>query len=173
MRLFLAVRFSDEVQKALLAAMHDLKAAGVRGSYVPGQNLHMTLCFIGETKERAAVCAAMDAVSFSPFRLSLDGIGAFGDLIWVGVKGNQALKGVVRDLRAQLDAAGIPYDKKEFKPHVTVIRRASGPLPKQLSLKKAEMMVRKISLMKSETRDGKTVYTEICSREAGKAPAGS
>ena len=168
MRLFLAVTFSDEVKKALLASMHDLKQAGVKGSFVPGQNLHLTLCFIGETKERAAVCEAMEKVSFSPFRLTLAEAGNFGDLFWIGIKGNQGLKGVVRDLRAQLDEAGIPYDKKEFKPHVTIVRKLSGPVPKNFAPKRAEMMVKKISLMKSEQRDGKTVYTEIASRAAGK-----
>ena len=48
MRLFIAIQLSDEMKKALVACMHDLKKQGVEGNYVPAQNLHMTLAFIGE-----------------------------------------------------------------------------------------------------------------------------
>ena len=48
MRLFIAIRLSDEMKKALINCMHDLKKQGVEGNYVPAQNLHMTLAFIGE-----------------------------------------------------------------------------------------------------------------------------
>ena len=48
MRLFIAILLSPEMQKALVACMHDLKKQGVEGNYVPAANLHMTLAFIGE-----------------------------------------------------------------------------------------------------------------------------
>ena len=144
--------------------MHDLKQMGVKGNYVPAQNLHMTLAFIGEWRQADEVKAAMDAVSFSPFRLNLTEIGSFGNLLYAGVKGNQAMKGTVREIRAKLEAAGISYDQKEFKPHITLIRKYSGQISKTYSLPKADMQVKKISLMKSENKNGKTVYTEIYSR---------
>ena len=48
MRLFVAIQLSDEMKKALVGCMHDLKKQGVDGKFVPAQNLHMTLAFIGE-----------------------------------------------------------------------------------------------------------------------------
>ena len=48
MRLFVAILLSDEMKKSLVQCMHDLKKQGVQGNYVPAQNLHMTLAFIGE-----------------------------------------------------------------------------------------------------------------------------
>ena len=68
---------------------------------------------------------------------------------------------MVKDVRTQLDAAGIPYDNKEFVPHITLLRKMSGTLPKGYSGAKAEMMVKRISLMKSEEKNGKRVYKEI------------
>ena len=105
----------------------------------------------------------MKAVKFSPFKLTLAETGMFGDLLWLGVKGNQGLKGAVRELRAGLDAAGIPYDRKEFRPHITLIRKMTGSLPKGFSASRTDMMVKKISLMRSENKNGKMVYTEIFS----------
>ena len=163
MRLFIAIQFSDSVKKDLLDILHRLKQAGVKGNYTPAANLHLTLAFIGETRQAEEIREVMKAVKFSPFRLTLAETGMFGDLLWVGVKGNQGLKGVVRDLRAGLDAAGIPYDRKEFKPHITLIRKMAGSLPKGFSAGRTDMMVKKISLMKSENKNGKIVYTEIFS----------
>ena len=49
MRLFAAIQLSDECKRSLTGMMHELKKQGVKGSYVPVQNLHLTLAFIGET----------------------------------------------------------------------------------------------------------------------------
>ena len=160
MRLFVAILLSDEMKSSMISSMHELKKAGIRGSYVPAQNLHLTLAFIGEVQDAATVKEALSGVKFKPFRLSPTELGSFGDLVWAGLKGNQGLNGLVRDIRAALDAAGIDYDHKKFVPHITMIRKASGRW-QQVAAPKGEMMVRKVSLMKSEQRDGKRIYTEI------------
>ena len=163
MRLFIAIELSMEARKALIGTMHELKQKGVKGNYVPSQNLHLTLAFIGETNRLDDVKAAMDELKYAPFRLSFTELGTFGDLLYVGAKGNQGMKGCVHDLRAILDRADIPYDTKEFKPHITLVRKMSGGIPKGFQVKKAEMMVKKISLMKSERKNGTMVYTEVYS----------
>ena len=111
MRLFVAIQLSDEMKKTLTQTLHDLKKKGVSGSYVPLQNLHLTLAFIGETDNPGAVKDALKAVSVKPFRLTLSEMGSFGDILWAGVKGNQGLSGAAKSVRDALDAAGIeiPY----------------------------------------------------------------
>ena len=160
MRLFIAIRLSDEMQSELVNTMHLLKKAGVKGSYVPKQNLHLTMAFIGETKNSAVVKEAMQQVKYKSFRLSISEMGAFDDLLWTGVKGNQGLSAAVRDIRSALDSAGIEYDRKKFVPHITMIRKMTGKW-NTVTAPKCEMMVKKISLMKSEVKDGKRVYTEL------------
>lgn len=162
MRLFVAIQLSDEIRKSLTASMHDLKKAGVKGSYVPAANLHLTLAFIGETDEPGAVSEALKNVSFKPFRLSMSELGTFDETLWAGVKGNQGLSGAAKSVRDALHAAGIPCDEKKFVPHITLIRRMSGPW-KKVPTPKGEMMVKKISLMKTTFKDGKPVYSEVCS----------
>ena len=142
--------------------LHALKQAGVKGSYVPLQNLHLTLAFIGETEEPGAVKDALKELSLKPFKLSLSETGSFGDLLYVGVKGNQGLSAAAKSVRAALDAAGIPYDREKFVPHITLVRKAGGNW-KQAPVPKDTMMVRKISLMKTSFKDGKPVYSEVCS----------
>ena len=162
MRLFVAVTISDELKKTITASLHDLKKQGVKGSYVPLQNLHLTLAFIGETKDAGAVKDALKTIQYKPFKLTLAENGCFGDILWVGVKGNQGLTGAARSVRSALEAAGISYDQDKFVPHITLIRKFTGNW-KKAPVIKGEMMVKKISLMKSEQKNGKQVYTEIFS----------
>ena len=107
MRLFVAVQLSEEIKKSITDTMHGLKKQGVGGSYAPKQNLHLTLAFIGEVEDAAPVKKALATVSCKPFKLSLDGMGTFEDLLWVGVKGNQGLSGAAKGVRDALLAAGI------------------------------------------------------------------
>ena len=106
----------------------------------------------------------MEQVEFEPFEIRLDGIGNFGDLLWAGVTGEEQLTAVARRLRHELAEAGIPFDKKKFRPHVTLIRQVSyrteQKLPKE-PLRAEGMTVKRISLMKSERGKNGMVYTEI------------
>ena len=127
---------------------------------MPAQNLHVTLAFIGETKDAAAVRAAMQTIACKPFRMSFAEMGVFGNLLWIGIKGNQGLNKLARHVSAALDEAQIQYDRKKFVPHITIIRKMQGSW-KAAAAPKGEMMVKKISLMKSSQKDGKQVYTEL------------
>ena len=160
MRLFVAIQLSDDMKKMITGTMHGLKKKGVKGRYVPAQNLHLTLAFIGEQSDPGPVKEALEKVSFKPFKLTLSNMGSFGDLLWVGMKGNQGLSALAASVREALDQARIPYDRKKFVPHITIIRKASGNW-KQVPPPRGDMMVKKISLMKSTFKDGKPVYTEI------------
>ena len=166
MRLFIAIMLSDEMKTSVINTLHDLKKLGVKGKYSSVQNLHLTLAFIGETKESRGVMEAMQSVDFKPFRLTLSGLGSFGDVLYAGVKGNQGLSRLAKDLRKALDEAGIGYDADEFKPHITLMRGVPAGTAARVSAAAptGEMMVKKISLMKSQEKDGKMVYTEIFSR---------
>ena len=94
MRLFIAVTLSEEIRKTITSTLHELKKQEVRGNYVPVQNLHLTLAFIGETREADRVKAAMQEVKYKPFRLSMAEMGTFGDILWAGMKGRQGLNGL-------------------------------------------------------------------------------
>ena len=78
-----------------------------------------------------------------------------------GVEGNQKLKAYVKDLRSALDAEGIPFDRDKFVPHITLIRKYTAKRSYKVSMPKAEMMVKRASLMKSEQKNGKPVYKEV------------
>ena len=64
-------------------------------------------------------------------------------------------------LREALAEADIPFDKKPFVPHITLIRRLRAPVPLCPRLDQAEMEASKAALMCSSFTGGKVQYQEI------------
>lgn len=164
MRLFIAIQFSEEILDALLHLQSELQSRDLRGRYAPPENLHLTLAFIGEYGNPDAVMDALSAVPFAPFLLRLDGLGHFGDLYWAGIAKNPPLAAFAKRLRHALADRNIPYDRKRFSPHITLVRKAEYygemPLP-QVHAPKGEMEVKGISLMRSDRGKHGMIYTEV------------
>ena len=165
MRLFIAITLSDEMKDALIAAQNELFDRGVRGNFSSEENLHLTLAFIGDYPEAGPVLDAMEELSFTPFELCLEGMGCFGELWWAGVRESAPLLSVVRRLRRALAEHEIPFDRKRFSPHVTLIRKASGK-PGGVCIPPVSMTVTAVSLMRSDRGRSGMIYTELGAREA-------
>ncbi len=123
MRLFVAIQLSDSVKQALTALQENFRAKGVRGNYTSEENLHLTLAFIGDYPDPNEVLEVMKTVTFEPIRLEFSGVGSFHDLWWAGIRENPELQALVKKLRRSLADAGIPFDRKKFRPHITLVRR--------------------------------------------------
>ena len=82
MRLFVAVKFSPEIEKSLTDLQDKMKENHITGNYTNCQNLHLTLAFIGEYNSPNKVMKALSKVEFEPFEISLgETIGNFGDIL--------------------------------------------------------------------------------------------
>ena len=166
MRLFIEINLNDEMKDALMDIQDTMRTYGVRGKETPHENMHLTLAFIGEYDDPERVKEIVESIEIRPFEISLSGIGAFGDLWWVGTDNSAPLMAVSRRLRRALAEAGIPFDRKKFSPHITIIRRASGALSKEAAgeiadVIAASMTVDHISLMRSDRGKYGMVYTEL------------
>ncbi len=160
MRLFISVDLSEAVRAVLVDAQNDMFDSGVRGSYAPEDNLHLTLAFIGEYPDAETVIEALSEVSFAPFELCTEGIGCFGDLWWAGMRPSAQLSALARRIRHALSQHGIPFDRKSFSPHVTLIRRARGDAA-GVCIGSVSMTVDSFSLMRSDRGRGGMIYTEL------------
>ena len=160
MRLFIAIQLSDSMKDALIHTQNAMFDHGVRGRYTGEENLHLTLAFIGEYPDAALVLEALSEVAFSPFDLTLEGLGCFGDLWWVGIQKSAPLDALVRRVRRALSESDIPFDRKRFSPHITLIRKAKGEMP-GLRFAPESMLVERISLMRSDRGKNGMIYTEL------------
>lgn len=124
MRVFVALDLPDCVREAL----GNLQSVLPVGRPVPQDNLHLTLCFLGEQEEDAleAVHDALSSVRRPAFTLELAGIGTFGrkspNVVFADVAHCTKLieleKAIVRSLRH----AGLEFQRQRFRPHVTLAR---------------------------------------------------
>lgn len=166
MRLFVAVQLNNEMKEALTDLQVRMQRLGVRGNFTNRENLHLTLAFIGEFPDPEDVKDVIEMIRFDPFRIRLDGIGSFGRLWWAGIEGSGELKSLTKKLRRALAQADIPYDRKKFSPHITLVRKPisrTGTIPEEIlnNLPKAEMTVDHMSLMRSDRGKHGMSYTEL------------
>ena len=164
MRLFIAITLDEEMKDALSEFQEDLYSLGVRGNYTSMGNLHLTLAFIGEYSDTEAVMEAMEASLPEPAVLSLDGVGSFGKLWWIGLKKDESLFANSRRLRRSLSDAGIPFDRKRFSPHITLVRKPvcrDEKVLASLTVPPTQMKVDYISLMRSDRGKSGMIYSEL------------
>ena len=111
-----------------------------------------------------AVMDALNSVPFEPFPLRLDRLGNFGDLYWAGIADNPQLAAFVKRLRRALADRNIPFDRKRFSPHITLVRKAEyygeTPLP-PVHAPEGEMEVTGVVLMRSDRGKHGMIYTEV------------
>ena len=160
MRLFVAVQLEEKLKSSILETMREMKNTGIRGRYAFKDNLHITLAFIGETDHLKDAIKAVRSVKVTPFTITLSKVGSFRDLLWIGLSDQGELEQLANSVHSALTDAGIPYDGKKFMPHITIVRDSSG-VTGQIPALEGSMTVRRVSLMKSEIRNGKRVYTEV------------
>ena len=124
-RLFTAIALPDDL-RARIAALE----AGVHGArWVAGDNLHITLRFIGEVAEDRVddIVAALDEVRGRAFTVVPGGAGHFGNgrklrSIWVGIESSPEIAALHDKVDHALVRTGLPPEGRKYTPHVTVAR---------------------------------------------------
>lgn len=174
MRLFIALEISEALRSELYALEKEVRARSSGGKFVPPENFHITLHFIGETEDPSPAEEALReaCLSAAPFTLGPFTYGYFEKGARVGRTALAAPQGdtsALFSLREALEDAlekrGLPRDKRPYLPHVTLGRSvgqdeltaselASIPL-------KAEYTATGAALFKSERVNGRQVYTPI------------
>ena len=166
MRLFIAINLNDEMKDALMDIQDTMRTYGIHGRETVPENMHLTLAFIGDYDDPDYVKEIVGSIEVRPFEIMLNGIGAYGDLWWAGLENSPPLMAVARRLRRALADAEIPFDRKKFSPHITIIRRGEGRLSEEARNELAphfgaSMTVDHISLMRSDRGKSGMIYTEF------------
>lgn len=101
------------------------------------RNLHLTLVFIGELGNDAAIdlARAVANVSFAPFDWTIDRAGCFdrARVAWIAGPLTPQLAALNAALRELLDLRAVAYDRRQFVPHLSLWRdlrnfNGAGPL---------------------------------------------
>ena len=135
MRLFVALTLPEAVRERLGALENGLPGA----RWVPEDNLHLTLRFIGEVDGGVArdIDSCLAEVTMPAFEASFDRLDTFGDgrnlrALWVGVEQpNEPLMRLQAKIEKAIVRAGLEPESRKFTPHVTLARfkRNNGRVP--------------------------------------------
>jgi 2'-5' RNA ligase len=127
LRLFFALWPTPAARDALSAHAARL-ATACGGRTVDAAQLHLTLCFLGaQTPDRLeAIRRAAGTIRGARFTLVADRLQRLDDgLIWLGISHPPAaLNALHAALCEALRAAGVGFDRRRFRPHVTLVRRS-------------------------------------------------
>lgn len=133
-RLFIAIDLPEKLQGQVSSLFYGLPGA----RWTPAAQLHLTLRFIGEVDGHLfrQIIDTLETVSFSPFALQFADLGTFPprrhpNILWVGVRSNDALRQFQRRLETRLVKLGLEPEHRKFHPHLTIAR-----LPPTTSLAK-------------------------------------
>ncbi len=191
-RLFVGIPVAVATANALAGAAETLarrsRDAGVDVRWVAPVNYHVTLKFLGWTREAtigpirdALIAAAAETPKLTLRVARLGGFPALekASVLWAGVEdGSGALTALAGRIERACEALGFAAERRPFHAHVTLGRLRETRAVRDLVLPLAEQMfgdtrVDAVTLYESETKSAGSVYREIhriafkTAREAG------
>jgi len=175
MRLFVGIPLPREIVDTLYYVVQDWKNCADGVKYVEPENMHITLKFIGDVDAGRAerISTILEQVSFAPFSVHLEGVGAFPSVnrprvLWIGV--NEGFEDTVH-LSMQIDgllsAEGVPRETRKFHPHVTIgrVKSYSPTVPEKIreyaGRPFGSFVVERFVLYKSTLTPNGPVYEEL------------
>lgn len=168
MRLFTAITLPENIIQTLSRFSHGMQNC----RWVDESQLHLTLNFIEEYDNLPFLVDSLTQIEAESFNLSLNGCGFFprkkGGTLWAGVGQSTGLTDLQQKLVSLLQKNDIPFDNKEFKPHITLgrikgrynDRELRAFLENGLFLESEPFMVSQFSLFSSELFPDGPRYTE-------------
>lgn len=180
MRCFIAIDLPEEIKKQIGLIINLITPLSKDIKWVPYENIHMTLKFLGEVKEDTLpeieqrlrdICCVQ-----APFSISVRGTGAFPNektpnVIWIGVDKSDRLKSLYMDIDNSLSEAGFEKESRKHSPHLTIgrVKNRKDILQVMNNLRefKSKLFgnadVVEVHLMKSILRHSGSEYSKVCS----------
>jgi 2'-5' RNA ligase len=129
LRLFVAIPLPEDVTGELLRI-----CSGIPGArWLDTSAFHVTLRFIGEVDGGAAedVFQALSRLRSPAFPMLISGVGCFESggkvrALWAGVEKNDLLVRIRDKVDVAVTRAGLPAERRKFKPHITLARFRNG-----------------------------------------------
>jgi RNA 2',3'-cyclic 3'-phosphodiesterase len=136
MRLFLAIELPDDVREHLARVQERVRESAGKASYPRAENLHVTLKFLGETRDKdlPPLCESLAKVSGGSIELTPTGIECFPEkgpvrVITAAMGGSaDALAALHKSIEQRCHFLGFDRERRKYRPHVT-LARARPTLP--------------------------------------------
>jgi 2'-5' RNA ligase len=123
--LFVAIELPQKVREALGRLRVEIPGA----SWVPMEQLHLTLAFLGDLPADMPemLKSELAAIHVHGFRLHFSLPGCFPNpsrpkVLWIGTEPEPQLLRLAAQVRKVLLSCGIPLEERPFSPHITLAR---------------------------------------------------
>jgi 2'-5' RNA ligase len=184
LRAFIAVEIPFEVRQAVCKATSDLqKRIGSLVRWVPLENMHLTLKFLGDISpanvDMLSQMLQAETDLFQCFDLRLHGLGSFPNpkrprVIYIGIQAPAALETLQRGIESASRRLGYESEERGFSPHLTIGRvKQNVTATEQQTIRRAleetkidalgTARVDSVHLYKSELQPSGSVYTRLYS----------
>ncbi len=184
-RAFIAIELSSEIHHRLDQVSKQLKdqLVNMPVRWVPGQNIHLTLKFLGDVSianlDMLTKILESTVSAHHSFEISAGGLGAFPKIhqprvIWIGLEVPPELIAIQHSLELETARVGYPREERPFSPHLTLGRVSRNvsvvetqTIARALEATKVGFLgvtrVMAINLFRSDLNPDGAVYTRIYS----------
>lgn len=142
MRTFVAIPMPTSITKKALKIISAMNEAGAKLRWSSEQQLHITLCFLGDIEDQRVVdaCRAVERVANRQemFTATISGLGTFPDaqrarVLWLGVTdGESQISDLQKQTRESLEDEAFSIDRGRYHPHITLGRAPRGRVDHRL-----------------------------------------
>lgn len=131
-RLFIAFELDDECKEYFDGVKNNIIHQQIRGNYVPRENAHITISFLGDTdvnligeieecikdvNNKGNITVVFDKVELKKRKDEF--------MAWISIDSNETLYRIHDELYYNLGRSGFEFEKR-FNPHITIARRLKG-----------------------------------------------
>ena len=141
MRLFFALDLEPSVTSRLAAAQRQLRGLPGKINWVPEENMHVTMNFIGDVEDPTEICEigqrVAGSMNFDEIELACGPLvcmpgGGQPRLLWMDVSDAGAMELLYEGLKDSLSEIGIRHESRAFRGHVTLARFKTCPRAKRV-----------------------------------------
>ncbi len=132
-RLFIGIDLPDAIKKDLYSICYGVP----RVKWVPEEQLHLTLRFIGEVDGGVFtdIRDSLEDVRMNSFSIKLKGFGHFPPrknprVLWAGINPLDSVKILRNRIESVLVKIGLEPERRKFSPHITIARLKDPPISK-------------------------------------------
>ena len=185
LRAFIAVEIPHEIRQAIheQATVALKRTIGPLVRWVPPENLHLTLKFLGDISPASVDMLTQmlraEADAARPFEMHVGGLGSFPSLrrarvLYIGIQAGAGLDALNRGIESACARLGYEAEERPFSPHLTLgrVRQEVSPADGQKIRAALEGLridslgtarVDSAHLFKSDLKPSGSVYTQLFS----------
>lgn len=170
-RIFVGIPIGTPCQRVIGQLLDPLKPRHRNLRWVPANNRHLTLAFLGDvpaTEVETLLLGFKNAYQrYKPFRYCLSALERFPDtrgrIIALTGEASEPLHNVAMATRDMLQECGLGFERKKFRPHVTLarIRNPKHPFESIDRKVQVDIDVERIVVYRSTLTNSGSIYAVL------------